>query len=78
MRSMMRTAIEEDFKPNALLERISDQVKVRILDHVRGDEFTSIHEGVQVEITIHAREANCYNLIADDATQYFEIMNSAA
>jgi hypothetical protein len=52
----MRVATAEDFKPNVLLERISDQRKVRILDHVRGDEFTSIHEGVQVEITVHGRD----------------------
>jgi len=68
----MRAATAEDFKPNVLLERISDETKVRILEHVRGDEFNSIHEGVPVEITIHAREANCYNLLSDDAAQYFK------
>ena len=68
----MRAAIAEDFNPNVLLERKSDQTMVRVLEHVRGDEFTSVHEGVEVEITIHAREANCYNLLAVDATQYFK------
>jgi hypothetical protein len=67
----MQIATANDFQPDALLQRITDSKMVRIIEHVRGDSFTSIHEGVTVEIEVQSRDAHCYELISDNATQYF-------
>lgn len=60
----MALATPKDFKFGALLQNVSTDQKVRVLNNVRGNEFDATN-GSGYEITVHSCEANNYELIED-------------
>lgn len=60
----MKQATKLDFKFGALLLLKTTGQKIRVLNNVRGDEFDAT-TGMGSELTVHSREAHCYELLED-------------
>jgi hypothetical protein len=60
---VVKQATAEDYKENVILQLKEYGTLYRILRHVRDDSFATVCDGVSVEITLHSREAHCFNVL---------------